>query len=262
MREVLCGLRRHTFEAPGPVAAESDFGESFYLATHMTYWISGYTSNSAADAPWLFDYIAGALEYSCGQARVRDQQVARVAAVEMTGSAAAVEAAKAQPVPEADGLDLEGFVYVDLDGVAEACDCLRGLQPRTGGDRGEENSEQDSSRTQALLEEATEWIMRQQMPSGEWPQIWHPDDPLYRKGMFDTAEADEVYNRLHPVWTCTYALCDRPPQARRSSAFAARMERLMREVDFANRPTPVNKSSGSAKQQGRKNRKKHKRLLL
>jgi hypothetical protein len=192
----------------------------------------------------LFDYILSALDHSVRQVRLRDTQLAAVAAAGKT-SLAAAGAAKAQQVPGAEGLDLDGLVYVDLDGVAEAVDVLRGLQSEEG--RAAKNSAPAEARgqgAQALLEEATDWLIRQQMPSGEWPQIWHPDDPLYTKGMFETAEADSVYNRLHPVWTCTYALCDRPPQARDGSPYAARMERLMQESSFATRPTPVNKSSG------------------
>ena len=93
MREILQGLRRHVFEAPTqveprartsatatasllsmnvhaaifiPMQVEpsSDFGECYYLATHMIYWLSAHSATlEFADAPWLVTYVQHCLEF-------------------------------------------------------------------------------------------------------------------------------------------------------------------------------------------------------
>lgn len=135
--DMLSALRKHRL-APPPWKPSSDFQESFYLATHVTYCLSGYTSNTRSDAPWLFDYIENSLVYWMGEAKKRD-----------AGQRGGAE---------------DGLVFVDLDAIAEAVDVLRGLQ-----------LDDDNS---SLVRECTDWLLSKQCADGSWPQIWHPDDPL------------------------------------------------------------------------------------
>ena len=94
MREVLASLRRHSFEPPCQVAVDSDFGEGYYLATHLCYWLSAYSATlELRDAPWLVAYVRDTLAFWLAQAELRTQGIV--------------------------GEATDGLVYVDLDGLAE-----------------------------------------------------------------------------------------------------------------------------------------------
>jgi hypothetical protein len=145
MREALAALRTHRF-VPPPWSPTSDFSECFYLATHVTYYLSCYTTNRREEMPWLYEYVELSMEFWMAQLRRR----------------------KSGERGEA----TDGLVYTDLEGVAEGLDVLRGLQP-------------PSEPPTPTVIEATEWLLDQQKEDGSWAAIWHPKDPLWPQDEYD-----------------------------------------------------------------------------
>ena len=92
MKEALAALRRHRL-APPPWTPSSDFSESYYLATHVTYYLSCYTTNKREEMPWLYDYVDQGMAYWMEQAARRNRGEK--------------------------GEATDGLVYTDLEGVAE-----------------------------------------------------------------------------------------------------------------------------------------------
>ena len=240
MREVLASLRRHSLEPPCQVAADSDFGEGYYLATHLCYWLSAYSATlELRDAPWLVAYVRDTLAFWLAQAELRTQGIA--------------------------GEATDGLVYVDLDGLAECVDVLRGLQhSRSASSTNKFGTTSDAQERQhaafmqelpALLDRGTQWLLSRQTPNGSWAPSWapsvHPKDPLKPKLRHVAAAESEdndtytdLYDALHPTWTCTMALCDRPPASKTSERqrpgllYTERMRALMQETCFSAQTVP------------------------
>ena len=97
LKEALSALRAIELTPP-PRAGEpftNDFHHSFYLATHIVYVQSAYNAIKAdqREIPWLYRYVRASFRYWMRQ----------------------VKAQRTDPT-----------TYVDIDGIAEICDCLRG----------------------------------------------------------------------------------------------------------------------------------------
>jgi len=139
---------------------KSKFHHSFYLATHIIYAIGAYSSvkTEAKAIPWLYGYCRKSLKFWMKRAHLKDKLMKNG--------------------------DSGDSIYVDVDGIAECADVLRGQGLTEATDR--------------LLCEASVWMLGKQKKEGSWP-IW------------TTAPKEdwEPYDYLHPSWVCTQALRDR-----------------------------------------------------
>lgn len=161
LREALTALRSVELTPPpkcdsGDHDAYMRFHHSFYLATHIVYVQSAYNSIRASqlEIPWLYRYIRVSFRFLLKRARAKFK-----------------------------GKD----VYLDVDGVAEVIDCLRGAGLTEASDK--------------MVCEGTLLLLRLQQPNGSWP-VWLPG--------YDCPERDlDTYHRVHPTWVCTQALRDR-----------------------------------------------------
>lgn len=161
LRETLSALRFVELTPPPKIdTGDHDsymrFHHSFYLATHIAYVQSAYNSIRASQCqiPWLYRYIRVSFRFLLKRARAR-----------LNG----------------------GDVYLDIDGVAEVIDCLRGAGMTEASDK--------------MVCEGTLLLLRLQRPNGSWP-AWLPG--------YDCNENElDHYHRIHPTWVCTQALRDR-----------------------------------------------------
>ena len=160
LREALTTLRATELTPPprpnDPIQFTNDFHHSFYLATHIVYVQSAYNAIKAdqREIPWLYRYVRQSFRYWMRQ--VKEQ--------------------KKDP-----------DVYVDIDGIGEICDCLRGCGMTEGND--------------PMLCEGTLYMLNTQRKNGFWPAVL-PGEKQKEKDM-------DFYHRVHPTWVCTQALRDR-----------------------------------------------------
>ena len=103
-------------------------------------------------------------------------------------------------------------VYVDVDGVGEALDNLRG----TGL----------TEVTDPMVCEGTVWLLETQLPNGAWP-VW-----------FDGGDNDgdhDFYDRMHATWVCTQALRDRDFRINEDEVRQWRVyvEKVLKETNLA-----------------------------
>ena len=98
-------------------------------------------------------------------------------------------------------------VYVDIDGVGEIVDCLRGLGLTEASD--------------PMVCQGTVWLLDQQAKNGSWPSI-------FAGGKKGTG----VYDKLHPTWVCTQALRDRDFQIKRNQPWQNFIEKLVRDTNI------------------------------
>ena len=90
-----------------------------------------------------------------------------------------------------------GSRFIDVDGVSEAIDVLRGAGLSEGADR--------------LVCEGTLWLLRNQMKNGQFPVAFEGEEEE-NKGPFGEDPfglKKDFYDRLHPTWVATQALRDR-----------------------------------------------------
>ena len=158
LREALMALRSIEL-APPPRNGEpfsKPFHHSFYLATHIVYCQSAYNAikSSEREIPWLYAYIRKSFRYWM---RCVKQQ-------------------RSDP-----------SVYVDVDGIGEVCDILRGAGLTEASD--------------PMLCEGTLYLLRTQRKNGTWPV----SIPFVSEDREDIG----LYQRIHPTWVCTQALRDR-----------------------------------------------------
>ena len=83
---------------------------------------------------------------------------------------------------------LDPSVYVDLDGIAEIVDCLRGSGMTEASD--------------PMVCEGTLLLLDFQRKNGSWP-AWLPGEEHRSEKELDS------YHRVHPTWVCTQCLRDR-----------------------------------------------------
>lgn len=122
------------------------------------------------------------------------------------GSRAGKTAAAAAAAKRAEGAGSGGeHVYVDIDGIGEIVDCLRGLGLTEASD--------------PMVCQGTVWLLDQQAKNGSWPSI-------FAGGKKGTG----VYDKLHPTWVCTQALRDRDFQIRRNQPWQNFIEKLVRDT--------------------------------
>ena len=158
LKDALIALRQIELTPPprGDEPFTDGFHHSFYLATHIVYVQSAYNAIKAdqREIPWLYRYVRQSFRYWMRQ--VKEQ--------------------KKDP-----------DVYVDIDGIGEICDCLRGCGMTEGND--------------PMLCEGTLYMLNTQRKNGFWPAVL-PGEKQKEKDM-------DFYHRVHPTWVCTQALRDR-----------------------------------------------------
>lgn len=204
MAEALTELKKHQMTPP-PMDAAQHFHDSFYLATHTVYAINAYQSipTHQRDAPWLYKYIRVALNYWMKMAWRGDRP-------------------RLKPKKKnKHGID----EVVDIDGVGEAVDVLRGVGMTEGND--------------CLLTEATQYLLKTQNKDGSWPATFHDPnsgkEPKKKKSKRETEDGElHPYDELHPTWVATQALRDRDYKISRPGnvAWAAFIARTMKKVKF------------------------------
>mmetsp|Transcript_57893 Transcript_57893/g.134881 ORF Transcript_57893/g.134881 Transcript_57893/m.134881 type:complete len:484 (+) Transcript_57893:36-1487(+) len=175
--------RRPLIEPPLP-----GFYDCFYLMTHVVYVLNcfnGHLPNNRTDCPWLYAYLERALAFWLREAN------------------------NSRPGLPPDKPSLWGCEAVDA--VAEAVDCLRGL------DEGEGQG----------VREGLAWLLSRQEADGFFysPQAQRP--------------ADNEYDYLHPTWTAVAALqLDRevPGSSPRCAAWAQHARQAAIEGHFAQAP--------------------------
>jgi hypothetical protein len=83
--------------------------------------------------------------------------------------------------------------FVDIDGVAECVDVLRGAGLTEGCDR--------------LLCEGVRWLLDMQNKDGSWNYVSHYGHHLNKK--YHSGPAKDFYSLIHPTWVASQALRDR-----------------------------------------------------
>ena len=128
------------------------FQDSFYLATHIIYATSAYSGVKTfeSDMPWLYKYIRRSFSFWMTQARLKLK---------------------------------DPGVYVDVDGVGEALDNLRG----TGL----------TEVTDSMVCEGTVWLLDIQLKNGSWP-VWFDGG--------DDDDSHDSYDLMHSTWVCTQVM--------------------------------------------------------
>mmetsp|Transcript_41570 Transcript_41570/g.114514 ORF Transcript_41570/g.114514 Transcript_41570/m.114514 type:complete len:533 (+) Transcript_41570:57-1655(+) len=209
LRETFAYLRTHKFIGP-PYDKDSKFHDSFYLATHVVFAISAYSAikTNPKDVPWLFEYNRRAALYWVKQAWMR-----------LSGR-------------QSDRL-------VDIDGLAEAVDVMRGCGQTDGGD--------------PLLCSATLVLLELQRPDGSWPYWILSQEPSKAEKLV-TEEPSEpaFYSRIHPTWTAVQSLRDRNFEYDRKGnmQWAQFMSRLLKQTNLRKLETKISypkRSKSSAK---------------
>jgi len=190
LKEAFGSLRKLELTPP-PYDDALRFHESYYCSTHIAFAITAYDSIRLDPkwVPWLTNYMRRSLEYWMDLAWVRLK------------------------VPS---------TYVDLDGVAEVCDVLRGAGATDANDR--------------LVCSSSLWLLDQQNSNGSWP-LWFygaADKDLWG----DSTE--NSYNKIHPTWVATQCLRDRNFELGRrgNQLWGEFMAKTLRVSDLATRAVP------------------------
>jgi len=186
LREAFEHLRTRQYFGP-PYDWDYKFHDSFYVATHIVFAISAYSAikTNPKDVPWLFDYNRRACSYWVHQSwhRFSGKHPNRL---------------------------------VDIDGLSEAVDVMRGCGLTDGGD--------------PLLCSATLSLLALQQQDGSWP-YWMLSKN--RGGLDADAPKDAgFYSRLHPTWVAVQSLRDRNFEYDRkgNAQWGQFMERLLRQT--------------------------------
>ena len=158
----------------------NSFHHSFYLATHIVYVQSAYNAIKAdqREIPWLYRYVRASFRFWLKECKAK----------------------LADP-----------SVYVDLDGIAEIVDCLRGAGLTEASD--------------PMVCEGTLLLLRFQRKNGSWP-AWLPGETNPDEKALDT------YHRVHPTWVCTQCLRDRDFRIADNQFWPAFISKCLKETQF------------------------------
>ena len=102
-------------------------------------------------------------------------------------------------------------VYVDVDGVAEIVDVLRGAGLTEGSD--------------PMVCEGTLYMLSQQRKNGSWPAVLPGEETRNEKAL-------DVYHRVHPTWVCTQALRDRDFRVADNQFWPGFIGKVLRDTQF------------------------------
>jgi hypothetical protein len=181
LREALVALRSCKLEPPpkGGEGFNNAFHHSFYLATHIVYVQSAYNAIKASEReiPWLYRYVRSSMRFWMKQ----------------------VKAQRADP-----------SVYVDIDGIGEIVDCLRGCGMTEASD--------------PMVCEGTLFMLRSQRKKGDWPSVI-PGETAPESKL-------DPYHRIHPTWVCTQSLRDRDFRVADNQFWPDFIGKLLKETEF------------------------------
>jgi len=192
MAEAMVVLRGHELHAPNRKddnEGHSHFHDSIYLATHMVYALNAYQSipTREGDCRWLYAFCRSAMRYwlRCDQ---RNKKCSKKG--------------------------LSSKELVDVDGMAECVDVLRGCGQSEASDR--------------LLTQGVLYLLRTQNPDGSWPVEFRGESDGGRQ------LTREAYDKIHPVWVATQALRDRDYKIERKGnvAWMKWIDRVVKSTDF------------------------------
>jgi len=204
---VLAEIRRRPLVEP-PLTG---FYDCFYLMTHVVYVLNcfnGHLPNQRADCPWVYGYLERCLGFWLRELRRDSAQV------------------QAGLLPEAVISHLWSADAVDA--VAEAADCLLGL----------EQPPEPDSEVGLDLRIGLRFLMDQQREDG---LIFSPGSVM---------DPVDQYNYVHPSWTAAAALQVpfrlMPGPSPRCQAWANHARAAAREVGFAEPPPPPKASPAAS----------------
>ena len=129
------------------------------------------------EIPWLYRYVRQAFKYWMRQAKLKASD------------------------PD---------VYVDIDGVAEIVDCLRGAGLTEASD--------------PMVCEGTAFLLSLQRRNGSWPAVL-PGEPQPEASM-------DAYHRIHPTWVAMQSLRDRDFRISDNQFWPEFCSKLMAQVKF------------------------------
>lgn len=219
MKEALIALRSLPLDGPGA----PDFHHSFYLATHIVYALGAYQAikTAEADCPWLFKYLRVSMRYwmkeSWKHFKVERRNKARAALIASEENNNDNVDSNSNNNNIVDHNEDDDFVFVDIDGVSEVVDVLRGCGLTDASDR--------------LVCEGSKFLMATQLRAGNWP-YWNASDGKSSKKTADS------YDFLHPTWVAVQALRDRDFKLDRPAAEKWRgwIYKLIKQTEFAKEP--------------------------
>ncbi|KAK3238501.1 hypothetical protein CYMTET_51491 [Cymbomonas tetramitiformis] len=280
LKEALLALKQVELSPP-PYEKFPDFHDSVYLATHIVFAFSAYSSikTTESECKWLYDYCRVALRYwmrndrrnrkmevrearalaeleleqenkteeedaaeAVGEeARSGDVEGAQASEVSLSCPASFLSAGKlslslavsqgkrgghpTEAEAEADGEPGGRGIrhFVDVDGVAEAVDVLRGSGLTEGSD--------------ALLCEGCLFLLRVQSKDGQFPVVFQGEETAQSAfGDDPKGKKKGYYDRIHATWVATQALRDRDYKIERKGNVRWKewITRLLKEVEFNN----------------------------
>ena len=147
--------------------------------THIVYVQSAYNAIKASEReiPWLYRYVRQSMRYWTRMIKEYKK---------------------------------DNTTYVDVDGIAEICDCLRGAGLTEASD--------------PMLCEGTLYLLSMQRKNGTWPAVLWGDD---------TKESSlDSYHRIHPTWVCTQALRDRDFKIGANAFWPEFIGKVLKETKF------------------------------
>ena len=164
MKEAFIALRCHKLS----LAGGDNFHDSFFLATHIVYALSAYnaTKTLEKDVKWIWRYLRKALKYWLAQARLKEKEIKKA---------------------KDEGLDPPPFRYVDIDGIAEVVDVLRGCGLTEASD--------------PMICQATICLLKMQQKQGDWPVYFN-----HGSGNMKNDKSSSYYDKVHPCWVTVQSL--------------------------------------------------------
>eukprot|EP00944_MAST-04C_sp_MAST-4C-sp1_P004730 g4730.t1 len=164
MKEAFTALRCHKLS----LAGGENFHDSFFLATHIVYALSAYnaTKTLEKDVKWIWRYLRKALKYWLGQARLKEKEIKKA---------------------KEEGVDPPPFRYVDVDGIAEVVDVLRGCGLTEASD--------------PMICQATIYLLKIQNKVGDWPVYFN-----HGNGNMKNDKSSNFYDKVHPCWVSVQSL--------------------------------------------------------
>jgi hypothetical protein len=213
MKEAFTALRCHKLS----LAGGENFHDSFFLATHIVYALSAYnaTKTLEKDVKWIWRYLRKALKYWLGQARLKEKEIKKA---------------------KEEGVDPPPFRYVDIDGIAEVVDVLRGCGLTEASD--------------PMICQATICLLKIQNKVGDWPVYFN-----HGNGNMKNDKSSSFYDKVHPCWVSVQSLVAKGTF--HNETYERWVKNVVRESNFGKLGYNAKWNSSSSKKKKGSNNKKH-----